>query len=401
MERRELVFMDSKSSKFWNIEIKGLSHTVNYGRMGTNGQTKTKDFPTSEKAKADFEKLVASKISKGYVEQAGNSGASSVGDFEDLPAVAFGSITRLVDFGKNVKTFAGKKVAEYDPDKKPTKSGKTIYRFLSNWEEDNLEPYLEHFCTSDAAPEATGIVIGNWGGEDSSGSPDFVVEMLVKNSARLSNLVAIFMGDITSEENEMSWINQTDLSPLLQAFPNLQLLRTRGGQELAFKKPAHKNLRALAIETGGLSVSVVRSICKSKFPNLEHLEIWLGTDNYGATSSIQDLQPILSGKLFPKLKYLGLRNCDYVDDIAAVIVNSPITERIETLDLSLGTLTDEGGQALLSLPEEGSLKKVNLHYNYMSAATIKKLNAKKLSIETSQGDADQSDDEWRFVAVGE
>ena len=115
---------------------------------------------------------------------------------------------------------------------------------------------------------------------------------------------------------------------------------------------------------------------------------------------MKDLQQILSGKLFPKLNYLGLRNCQYVDDIAGVIVNSPIIERIETLDLSLGTLTDTGGEALLGLPTGGSLKKVNLHHHFMTAAVSKKLKALKLTVDVS-GQNEMEDDGWRFVAVGE
>ena len=199
----------------------------------------------------------------------------------------------------------------------------------------------------------------------------------------------------------MSWINQADVSPLLDAFPNLQLLRTRGGESLAISNPKHENLRALALESGGMPVDVVRSVCMSEFPNLEYLEIWLGTEEYGGSSSVQDLQPILSGDLFPKLKHLGFRNCEYANDIATVIVNSPIVERLESLDLSLGVLTDEGATALLALPEDGSLKHVNLHYNYATKGTLKKLKAHKISFDLSKPADMDDDDEWRFVAVGE
>ncbi|MBN1909118.1 MAG: STM4015 family protein [Pirellulales bacterium] len=400
MERRELVFMDAKSSKFWNIELDGDSHTVTYGRTGTDGQSKTKEFPSQEKAKSDFDKLVASKLKKGYVDAAGE-GTGADGDSDLLPAVAFGSVNKQADIYENLKTFVGKKVADYNPDKKPARGGKTIYRFRSDWEEANLLPHLEHFLASEAALEATGIVIGCWSGDDSSASPEPVVDMLVEHKDRLPRLVAIAFGDITSEENEMSWIQQTDMSPLLEAFPNLQVLRTRGGEGLQFSQPKHEKLRALALESGGLPVEVVRSVCMSKFPNLEYLELWLGTGEYGGTSSVQDLQPILSGKLFPKLKYLGFRNCEYVDDIATVVVNSPIVERIETLDLSLGVFTDVGAQALLSLPEGGALKKVSIHYNYVTNEMLKKLNALKVSIDASKPSNMDDDDEWRFVAVGE
>ena len=393
---RKLIFMDANSSKFWNIVLEGNSHTVNYGRTGTDGQTKTKEFDDAQKAQASFEKLVKQKIGKGYVD-AGGAGAEAGAH---LPAVAFHSVLKQDDLYNNIKTFAGKKVADYDPEKKPTAGGKTIYRFRSDWEEDQQEENLIHFLESDAAAEATGIVIGQWGGEDpSDASPATLIEALVKHKAQLPKLNALYIGDIVQEENEMSWIGQADVSPLLKAFPGLELLRTRGAMNLSIAKANHKKLRALAIETGGLDVSIIRSICTGKLPELEHLELWLGTDQYGGNSSVKDLQQILSGKLFPKLKYLGLRNCDYVDDIAGVIVNSPIIERIETLDLSLGTLTDTGGEALLGLPTGGSLKKVNLHHHFMTAAVSKKLKALKLTVDVSG--ANDAEDDWRFVAVGE
>jgi len=150
-----------------------------------------------------------------------------------------------------------------------------------------------------------------------------------------------------------------------------------------------------------MDVSVIRSICTSDFPNLEYLELWLGTDEYGANYSVADLQPILSGRLFPKLKYLGLRNCQLADEVAAVVVNSPLLQRIETLDLSLGVLTDEGARALLLLPLNTTLKKLNLHYNYLSADLVRQLKALPVTVDASKPTGMDTDDEWRFVAVGE
>ena len=167
MERRELVFMDAKSSKFWNIQLDGACHTVTYGRIGTNGQSQTKEFPSEAKAKSDFDKLVASKLAKGYVDAAGGAAAKESDDGL-LPALAFASITKRDDLYQNVKTFIGKKVADYDREKGPARGGKLIYRFRSDWENDELMPNLEHFLASDGAAEANGIVIGNWGGEDST-----------------------------------------------------------------------------------------------------------------------------------------------------------------------------------------------------------------------------------------
>lgn len=59
---------DGKSDKFWIIELSGTSHTVRYGRQGTDGQTKTKDFASASEAQASYEKLITQKEKKGYVE---------------------------------------------------------------------------------------------------------------------------------------------------------------------------------------------------------------------------------------------------------------------------------------------------------------------------------------------
>jgi predicted DNA-binding WGR domain protein len=400
--KRELVYMDAKSSKFWNVELAGSSYTVTYGRIGTDGQTLTKSFDSEEKARKEVEKLIKEKLGKGYVDAAG-SGASASGAETSaeglIPLIAFSSIIRQDDIGQNAGTFIGKRVVDYDPEK-PAKAD-VVYRFRGDYEDNEVVPHLEHFLATNAAPEATGLVIGAWHGDDSELSPAEVVEVLVKGKERLAKLAAIYVGDITSEENEMSWIHQCDLSPLLKAFPKLQLLRSRGGDGLELKSPQHENLRALALETGGLDVSVVRAVCMSNFPNLEYLELWLGTQEYGANHSVADLQPILSGRLFPRLKYLGLRNSEHADELAAVVVNSPLIQRIETLDLSLGVLTDEAAKALLKLPPSPTLKKLNLHYNYFSADMVRQLKALPLTVDASKPSNMEEEDEWRFVAVGE
>lgn len=401
--KRQLVYMDAKSSKFWNIELTGSSHTVTYGRIGTTGQSGSKTFPSPEAAQKDMDKLVREKLAKGYIDAAGaGANASGIAGAADgpIPLIAFSSINRREDASNNAGTFIGKRVVDYDTEK-PARTD-VVYRFRSDWDEDKLLPNLTHFLATDAALATTALIIGAWHGDDPEKTPEEVIKTLVASKARLPKLAALYVGDITSEENEMSWIKQCDLSPLLAAFPDLQFLRSRGGDGLAFSSPRHASLRALTIETGGLDVGVVRSICMSELPQLEYLELWLGTDEYGATHTVADLQPILSGQLFPNLKYLGLRNSQLADEIAAVVVNSPLIQRIETLDLSLGTLSDEGARSLLKLPASPTLKRLNLHYHFIGADLVRQLKTLPLTVDASRpGDMETDDDEWRFVAVGE
>jgi predicted DNA-binding WGR domain protein len=68
MERRSLQYTDTKSNKFWTIILEGASHTVQYGRVGTTGQSQTKDFGSEAEAHKSFQKLLQEKLKKGYGE---------------------------------------------------------------------------------------------------------------------------------------------------------------------------------------------------------------------------------------------------------------------------------------------------------------------------------------------
>jgi len=64
--KTQLIFQKDNSHKFWNITVDGNTHTVHYGRVGTDGQTKTKEFADETTALKDANKLIASKVKKGY-----------------------------------------------------------------------------------------------------------------------------------------------------------------------------------------------------------------------------------------------------------------------------------------------------------------------------------------------
>lgn len=61
-----LEYHDDRSHKFWEIERTGAEVTTRWGRVGTAGQSKTKDFGTEAKAEAAVTKQIAAKSAKGY-----------------------------------------------------------------------------------------------------------------------------------------------------------------------------------------------------------------------------------------------------------------------------------------------------------------------------------------------
>jgi len=62
--KRVFVFQDFKSQKFWSIDVQGNEITVQYGKLGTDGQTQVKTFGTPEEAEKQAGKLIAEKTKK-------------------------------------------------------------------------------------------------------------------------------------------------------------------------------------------------------------------------------------------------------------------------------------------------------------------------------------------------
>ncbi|KAB7709064.1 DUF4240 domain-containing protein [Bacillus aerolatus] len=62
-----LIYNDGSSNKFWKIYVAGNTSTVTYGKVGTIGSVKTKEFQSEEACQREGEKLIQSKLKKGYV----------------------------------------------------------------------------------------------------------------------------------------------------------------------------------------------------------------------------------------------------------------------------------------------------------------------------------------------
>ncbi|WP_262056544.1 STM4015 family protein [Streptomyces sp. STR69] len=290
-----------------------------------------------------------------------------------------------------------------EPDSVAWRLGGNVY--------DNDEAWTDTFARFRAAVDTArvrALIIGGW--EDAYDSaPTPIVEALVEARDDFPALRALFLGDLVMEECEISWIHQTDVTPLLNAYPALEEFGVRGGTGLEFPALRHGALRRLVAETGGLPVEVVRGIGASDLPALEHLDLWLGTPDYGGDSEAADLEPILSGARLPRLRHLALRNSEMQDAVAAAVAAAPVVERLEVLDLSMGVLTDEGAVALLSGQPLTHLKKLDLHHNYLSEAVAERVRqtlvAAGVEVDLDRDDADEDTEDdgtvWRYVAVGE
>jgi hypothetical protein len=298
-----------------------------------------------------------------------------------------------------LQTFLSKPVQNYMP---PTtiEPDKYVYRLRVDYDDESvtITDLLEAFVRDPQVGNVQELIIGQFN-TDSSETTFEVVDKLVALKDSFKSLKALFIGDITYEECEISWINQTDITPILKAFPQLEHLQIRGGEGLSFSELAHDKLTTLIIETGGMGPEVIEQVNAARLPNLQKLELWLGSDDYGFDSTVEDFQPILSGTLFPKLTWLGLMDSIIQDEIAIAVAEAPVLKQLKELDLSKGVLTDKGGAALLKSEGIRKLQHLNLRHHFLSEGMMEQL--KGLGISINLDDKEEADGDYRYVEVAE
>ncbi|GAB2961092.1 STM4015 family protein [Micromonospora polyrhachis] len=318
---------------------------------------------------------------------------------------------------EHVAEFAGLPCFQFEEGAELPETPASVAWRVEAWGEDDpdweaqLSPtfqrVFESFLGTVDPATVTALVIGSWGYAASNTAP---IEQLCAAASRLTGLRALFLGDITSEDCEISWIRQGDITPLLAAYPDLEVLWVRGADPQQADEPGvlrldpvrHTALRELVIESGGLPGSVVRGVGECDLPALEVLELWLGTDDYGGDATVDDLAPILAGNRLPELRYLGLRDAEIADEVAAALAAAPVVAQLDIINLSLGTLSDEGAAALLAGQPLTHLRRLDLHHHYLGEEMVEQLSAALSGVEVDLSDPQEPDEDGdRYVAVSE
>ncbi|MEU3973957.1 STM4015 family protein [Streptomyces bacillaris] len=276
-------------------------------------------------------------------------------------------------------------------------------------DDDRDRPWADEFADFLGAVDPAGVkalIIGQWGEayEENSSVP---IDLVIAAADRLTSLEAVFVGDLEAEQAEITWIEQSDVTALLTAFPALTEFGVRGGTDLVFPPVKHERLRSLTIQAGGLPAQVVRGVIDSELPALERLDLWLGVSAYGGDTEVADLAPLLSGTRFPRLHHLGLRNSEVQNEIAAAVASAPVVAQLRTLDLSNGTLGDEGAAALLEGQPLTHLEVLDLHHHFLTEAMEQRVRS-SLEPHGVRVDLSERNEPWgnrgvegRYTAVSE
>ncbi|WP_329161967.1 STM4015 family protein [Streptomyces anulatus] len=285
------------------------------------------------------------------------------------------------------------------------------WRLECAYDEDTDFPALwEQFLETVDTTRVRALLIGPWWRQDYTPFAP-VMELIVAHADRFPALRGLFLADVVGEECEVSWLRMCDVTPVLEALPLLEEFAVRGcGQEgLGLRPLRHASLRSLRFESGGLPGGLVRAVAASELPALERLDLWFGSSWYGGDATIDDIRPILSGGVFPRLRHLGLQNSEIQDEIAVAVGSAPVVAQLETLALSMGTLSDTGGEALLNGQPLSHLSTLDLRHHYLTEPVLDRVRTACAPAVVEAGEAeddyadpdDEDDEPERYVAVSE
>ncbi|WP_115775584.1 STM4015 family protein [Escherichia marmotae] len=248
-------------------------------------------------------------------------------------------------------------------------------KFYMDWDNEILqEEFINNILADEDLAKIRSLVIGRWGECWDEERCQPIIDMFVEHAERFAHLESLFVGDMESEECEISWIKQGDYSRLYAALPNLKKLTIKGAQGLELGEIAHDKLEHLEIISGGTPCGVFASLQNAHLPALKTLIVYIGIENYGFDASIDIVMKLASKSLFPSLMHLGLMNSEEQNEITRRVLESDILPQLEVLALSCGTLTNEGAEYLLKHADRLShLKLLDLHHHYMTEDMQKKL----------------------------
>lgn len=172
---------------------------------------------------------------------------------------------------------------------------------------------------------------------------------------------------LTCGDNQRAWSHLGNVSRIFPLIAGVESFVVDTGRvELgAIDLP---RCRTLTIINSGMRGHVLRDLVAASWPHVEALHLFFGSENYGADYTTQEIARLLV-HAFPKLTALGVTGCELGDDLAQLIVGSPLLPQLRTLDLSSSTMGSIAAGALLANADRfAHLAGLNLSENFFSPA---------------------------------
>lgn len=232
------------------------------------------------------------------------------------------------------------------------------------------------------------------------------VVLLHENAEKLPGLRHIFLGDFHAGVHlDISMAQGGNIGELLNTFPGLETLHLMSSAPELVAPVRHIGLKSLSIVGSGLTDEFVAKLGECVFPNLEELVLCPGGDEYGGMGkNITSITRLIAANPFQSVCKLGLCSSAAVDQIIKHLAGSALLAQLESLDLSLGILSEKGADRLIKEPSFKHLKSLDLFHNFLNDEKREEVKAAfpDTDVNIDPGEAeDEEDEDWRYVGIGE
>jgi uncharacterized protein (TIGR02996 family) len=176
-----------------------------------------------------------------------------------------------------------------------------------------------------------------------------------------------------------------NLVGLGKAYPELETVILKGTGDAALDGLALPRAKKFALRTSTMTKPTLATILAAPWPELEDLELWFGDieRGYGAECTVADILPLFARPL-PALRALRIMNSSFSDEVVPAIARWPGAARLETLEFSLGTLSDEGARALAEVRTAfPALRRLGVFECALTGAGLSTLYAAGYPVDTS------------------
>jgi uncharacterized protein (TIGR02996 family) len=436
---RTFVYQDAKSHKFWHINRAGTTLTLQYGRVGSAGQSQVKKFATEAAAQREADKLIAEKLKKGYTETTPPTGPGALrkaledailDNPEDIAShAAYADL--LQEQGDPQGELVQVQLAMED-EKLPAKRRRELTKREAALLKEHGEQWIGEWAklTEKCGPEGRGQVefpgpvpcrfIRGVLAEVTfdAVSMDCATAFVKAPQTRLVR--RLFIGGFAYEEDEdindddvfaelcrwpyyenlrvfqFGWTsddvygdfcdNQCHLDgekvhELIRRMPRLEELYLFANPvqlEALFRMKTMTNLRVLQLYHNW-DYPLGMLAANKAFSNLTHLLLHpkaLGAwSNSDVYITSEGVRRILTAPHLQKLTHLRLRLTRLGDEGCEMIVRSGALKRLKLLDLRHGCIGDDGARTLAACPDLKNLELLDLSRNQLTETGIAALQA--------------------------
>jgi uncharacterized protein (TIGR02996 family) len=421
---RNFELRDGKSNKFWNIDLKGNAFTVTFGRIGSAGQTQTKEFADAAKAQKEHDKLVKEKLAKGYTETTPAAKPKPANVREALEQALAANPDDLASHSAYADYLAEQgdprgeliqvQIALEDEKKAPAERKR-----LQKREGELLKAHAREWLGG-LAPHLLDVEQRQWGPNPEYRFARGWIDRL--QIAELSGPVAEAFGRtpllrllrellVQEADYDDPGLEQLAAAPY---FGNVRLLQLgpesnchvngEHAVEVVREMPrleellmyAHRvdtqelfalplpHLRVLHVyHTYDYPLDVLAA--NQSLGNLTHLSLWphgLEPDDDHAYISFDAVRALVHSPHLKGLTHLHIYLSDLGDEGCAEIVRSGILKRLKVLDLWSGRISDVGAHALAACPDLRHLERLRIDQNYLTAAALAALQATGVPVES-------------------